>query len=82
MPKQSSHKRSVFRITISAAAKSRLDQINDELGITHIALASRLITWFAEQPDEIKAGIFHGTGDLVDVDPAVRMLELMAEGNS
>ena len=49
--------RSVFRIEISSDAVKTLHGITDKIGITHIAMMSKLIEWFHEQPSEIKAGV-------------------------
>ena len=50
-------RRVVFRIEISAAARDRLNSLSEDIGITQIAATSKLVTWFASQPDMIQAAI-------------------------
>jgi len=72
--------RAVFRIQISPGAVETMHGIKDRIGITEIALCSRLVEWFADQPDEIKAGIIGGFAGLTDQPPEVAFLRRMAKG--
>jgi hypothetical protein len=46
-----------MRIEVVASAASALDQIADSIGMTHVAIHSRMIEWLADQPDVVQAGV-------------------------
>ena len=75
-------KRVVFRIQLTTDAKKRLLEISDQLGITQIAITSRLVEWFANQPDLIQAAILGLYPDVIKQDVATLILNRMAEGKS
>ncbi|HEY0007153.1 MAG TPA: hypothetical protein VGB55_00375 [Tepidisphaeraceae bacterium] len=72
-------KRVVFRIQLTTEAKKRLLDISDQLGITQIAIASRLVEWFASQPDLIQAAVLGLYPDLIKQDVATLILNRLAE---
>ena len=73
-------KRVVFRIQLTLEAKKRLLDISDQLGITQIAITSRIVEWFASQPDLIQAAILGLYPDLIKQDVATLILNRLAEG--
>lgn len=73
-------KRVVFRIQLTVEAKKRLLDISDQLGITQIAITSRIVEWFASQPDLIQAAILGLYPDLIKQDVATLILNRLAEG--
>lgn len=73
-------KRVVFRIQLTLDAKKRLLDISDQLGITQIAITSRIVEWFAGQPDLIQAAILGLYPDLIKQDVATLILNRLAEG--
>jgi hypothetical protein len=76
----SSKGRCVFKIDVSPDAVEKMNDIVASIGITHIAMASKLIKWFADQPDEIKAAIVGGFKlDGIANDAGKRFLQLIAE---
>lgn len=79
--KEKEKKRIVFRIQLTHEAKKRLLDISDQLGITQIAITSRLVEWFASQPDVVQAGILGLYPDLIKQDIATLILERMAGKN-
>lgn len=72
--------RAVFRIQLTNDAKKRLLDLSDRLGITQIALTSRLTEWFASQPDTIQAAVLGLYPDLIKEDVATLILKRMADG--
>ncbi|MBC7783496.1 MAG: hypothetical protein H7144_06620 [Burkholderiales bacterium] len=72
-------KRVVFRIQLTLDAKKRLLEISDQLGITQIAITSRMVEWFASQPDLIQAAILGLYPDVIKQDIATLILNRMAE---
>jgi 1,2-phenylacetyl-CoA epoxidase catalytic subunit len=75
-------KRVVFRIQLTTDAKKRLLDISDQLGITQIAIASRLVEWFANQPDLIQAAVLGLYPDLIKQDVATLILNRLAESQN
>ncbi|HEX8325198.1 MAG TPA: hypothetical protein VF595_14950 [Tepidisphaeraceae bacterium] len=75
-------KRAVFRIQLTAEAKDRLLKISDELGITQIAVTSKLTEWFAMQPDTVQAAILGLYPEALKQDIATMILQRMAEGKT
>jgi hypothetical protein len=50
-------KRFITRIELTPATRSRLTEISLSNGMTQVALLSRIVNWFADQPDVIQAGV-------------------------
>lgn len=75
-------KRVVFRIQLTTEAKKRLLDISEQLGITQIAISSRLVEWFASQPDLIQAAVLGLYPDLIKQDVATLILNRLAENNT
>ena len=73
-------KRVVFRIQLTLEAKKRLLDISDQLGITQIAITSRIVEWFASQPDLVQAAILGLYPETIRQDVATLILNRMAEG--
>lgn len=71
--------RVVYRIQLSTDAKQKLMELSDQLGITQIAITSRLVEWFANQPDHIQAAILGLYPDLLKKDIATLILERLAQ---
>jgi hypothetical protein len=46
-----------MRIDLSAAAKKQFPELHNELGMTQLAMSSRLLEWFADQAPEIQRKI-------------------------
>lgn len=80
--KEKEKKRIVFRIQLTQDAKKRLLDISDQLGITQIAITSRLVEWFASQEDIIQAGILGLYPKLIERDIATLIMERMAAGKA
>jgi hypothetical protein len=71
--------RVVYRIQLSTEAKQKLLELSDQLGITQIAITSRLVEWFANQPDHIQAAILGLYPNLIKKDIVTLILERLAE---
>jgi hypothetical protein len=46
--------RIILRIELLPSAKARLNEFCDKAGMTHVAMLSRVVEWFAEQPDAVQ----------------------------
>lgn len=73
-------KRAVFRIQLTPEAKKRLLDLSDKLGVTQIAVTSRLTEWFATQPESVQAAILGLYPGELRQDIATMILERMAAG--
>lgn len=49
--------RVVMRIELTPKAKDTLISLSKDKGMTQVAVASRLVDWFAHQPDAVQAMI-------------------------
>lgn len=57
MATPASSRRVIMRIELNPSAKKGLTELCDRLGMTQIATTSRIIEWFAAQPDLIQVAI-------------------------
>jgi hypothetical protein len=49
--------RIIMRIELSSEAKRRFENMPDVLGMTQLAVTSRLVEWFLDQNEELQASI-------------------------
>lgn len=64
----------VVRIELTPAAKERVVGVADRFGMTQIAALSRLVEWFAGQPEAVQRAVLGG--DMGDGGSAVSRLIL------
>ena len=50
-------KRFITRIELTPATRSKLTDVSHSNGMTQVAVLSRIVNWFADQPDVIQAGV-------------------------
>ena len=74
-------KRVILRINLTQQTRSQIIDLSDDIGVTHVHLASRLIEWFAEQPNKIQLGILGVYPDANDRDIARQLLTEIASRN-
>jgi hypothetical protein len=72
--------RAVFRIVIAEDAAQALDEITRRTGMTQIAVTSRLVDWFADQPNLIQAAVLGLYPTVVPKDVVTLILERMQRG--
>lgn len=70
--------RFIMRIELSAASKKKLATLSDRHGMTQVAMMSRLVEWFASQPEEIQAAVVGRYPDKIAPDVARMLLKKMA----
>lgn len=70
----------VFRIQLTTDAKERVEHFTERFGITQIALTSRLVGWFAEQPDLIRTAILGLYPQVLPDDVAKLIIERIQRG--
>ena len=75
-------KRAVFRIQLTPDAKKRLMDVSEQLGVTQIHMTSKLMEWFASQPDTVQAAVLGLYPDVIRQDVATLILQRMADGKS
>ena len=79
MAKKKNWGRAVFRIELSPHAIAALAEIKETVGMTEIAITSKIIEWLADQPDEIRLNILGVFPDLVKEDAATLYLQRLAK---
>jgi len=71
--------RIILRIELTPAAKSRLNDFCDKAGMTQVATLSRVVEWFADQPDAIQRLIVGHIPKEMQQDVARLMLKNLAK---
>ena len=71
-------RRFVIRIELTQPAKTKLSELSDKNGMTQVAIMSRLVTWFSEQPDLIQAAVLGHYPSDIEHDVAKLILRKMA----
>lgn len=71
--------RQIIRIQLTPAAKRKLDSATDALGMTNVATMSRLVEWFADQPEMIQAAVVGSFPDAIRSDVAAMILRRMSD---
>ncbi len=71
-------KRVIFRVDLTQQTRTQIVELSNEIGVTHVHLASRLVEWFAEQPNKIQLGILGFYPDMTDKDIAKQLLTEIA----
>lgn len=49
-----------MRLELTKSAKDTLDKLTELTGMTQVALMSRLVEWFTQQPELIQAAVLGG----------------------
>lgn len=68
-------KRIIMRIELTPSAKEALQNFSDHAGMTQFAISSRLVEWFAEQPESIQSALLHRYPNEVPPDLAKQVLK-------
>ncbi len=71
--------RIIVRIEISQDAKDGLNALTDKLGMTQVALTSRVLEWFARQPDLIQAAVLGHYPEEIQADVARLVMKRMSD---
>lgn len=71
-------RRFIIRIELTESAKTKLTQLSDHNGMTQVSIMSRLVTWFAEQPELIQAAVLGRYPKEIEQDVAKLILKRMA----
>lgn len=72
--------RYVVRLEVTKQAKDKISQLSDTSGMTQVALTSRLVEWFATQPEIIQAAVLGKFPPEIQEDVAKMILKKMASG--
>jgi hypothetical protein len=57
MKKNDNDRRVIMRVELAADARDNLPAIVDKFGSTNVAVNSRLVEWFCDQPESVQAAI-------------------------
>ncbi|HEV8379516.1 MAG TPA: hypothetical protein VGP99_11750 [Tepidisphaeraceae bacterium] len=71
--------RIILRIELTPGAKVRLNEFCDKAGMTQVATLSRLVEWFANQPDAVQRLIVGHVPREIQQDVARLMLKNLAK---
>jgi hypothetical protein len=71
-------KRFITRIELTVPTRTKLTDVSHSNGMTQVAVLSRLVQWFAAQPDTIQAAILGRYPAEVEQDIAKLILQKMA----
>jgi len=71
--------RIVVRLELTPGAKERLNEISHRSGMTQLSVTSRLVEWFAGQPEVIQAAVLGRYPEEIGSDVAKLILKRMAE---
>ena len=71
-------KRFITRIELTVPTRTKLTDVSHSNGMTQVAVLSRLVQWFAAQPDTIQAAILGRYPTEIEQDVAKLLLQRMA----
>lgn len=71
-------RRYIMRIELTGASKQKLSTLSDRHGMTQVAMMSRLVEWFAGQPELIQAAVMGRYPGEIEADVAKLILKKMA----
>jgi len=71
--------RIVVRLELTPNAKERLNEISHRSGMTQLAVSSRLMEWFAGQPEVIQAAVLGRYPEEIESDVAKLILKRMLD---
>lgn len=71
-------KRIIMRIELTPSAKEALQNFADRAGMTQFAITSRMVEWFANQPETIQSAVLRRYPSEIEVDVAKLILKKMA----
>lgn len=73
-------KRIILRIELTQQAKDKLQAFAEHAGMTQYAISSRLVEWFAEQPETIQSAVLRRYPSEIEIDVASLLLKRIAKG--
>jgi hypothetical protein len=71
-------RRFVIRIELTQSAKTKLTDLSDHNGMTQVSIMSRLVEWFAAQPELIQAAVLGRYPKEIEQDVAKLILRRMS----
>jgi hypothetical protein len=74
-------KRFITRIELTVPTRAKLTDVSHSNGMTQVAVLSRIVQWFAKQPETIQAAILGRYPVEIEPDIAKLLLERMAGGS-
>jgi hypothetical protein len=68
-----------MRIELTESAKQKLQAFTEHAGMTQFAVTSRLVEWFASQPETIQSAVLRRYPTEIETDVAKLLLKKLAE---
>lgn len=72
-------KRIIMRIELTSSAKEALQNFADRAGMTQFAITSRMVEWFALQPETIQSAVLRRYPSDIEPEVAKLLLKKMTE---
>ena len=72
-------KRVIMRIELTPGAKKAVSELSKKRGMTQVAVSSRLVEWFARQPESVQAAILGQYPAEIEADVAKIVLQQLAK---
>lgn len=79
MAKSEGRKRVIVRLELTPSAKRALEGICDRNGMTQVSVSSRLVEWFAHQPEMLQGAILGHYPKEIQGDVAKMILARLTE---
>lgn len=74
--------RFTMRVQLDGEARQALIDLTERMGMTQVALMSRVLTWFADQNEVIQVKVLGGLSDDTVANLAKELLQRMAKGEA
>ena len=74
-------KRFITRIELTVPTRTKLTDVSHSNGMTQVAVLSRIVQWFAQQPETIQAAILGRYPAEIEPDVAKLLLQRMMDGH-
>jgi hypothetical protein len=74
-------KRIIMRIELTPDAKTGLQDFADHAGMTQFAITSRMVEWFATQPEQIQSAVLRRYPSEASIDVGKLILKRLASGD-
>ena len=74
--------RIILRIELTPGARKRLDECNKKSGMTQLAMLSRVVEWFAREPESVQRLVVGNIPEDLKEHVAGMLLKTLSKGGS
>lgn len=79
---RSSNKHVAFRIQLTSPSKARLVEMSKQLGMSQLAMTSKMVEWFANQPAMLQMAVLGLYPDPIKKEVATMIVEKLKEAKA